>query len=120
MKYLLDTHIFLWWLDADKRLSRQDIEIIKNPKNIKFLSVASIWEIVIKAKAKKLPLTVSVSKLLDKFQFDILNIELTHVLEVDKLPNIHKDPFDRIIIAQAKVEGLELLSSDRNVLKYLK
>ena len=119
MKYLLDTSIFLWFLDADKRLSSEFREIIENDDNIKFISVASVWEIVIKVSLGKLPgLKVSAKEILKQLNFQTLDIELSHVLEVTNLPKIHKDPFDRIIISQAKVEGLILLTSDKKVMKY--
>src|SRR5258708_4653813 len=114
MNYLLDTHIFLWFIDGDKKLSSEFRQIIESGKNVKFLSVASVWEILIKAKLDKLPnLTVPVGSILEQVEsFRALDIKLPHVLEIGKLPNIHKDPFDRILIAQAKVENLILLTTD--------
>ena len=113
MKYLLDTNIFLWWLDGDSRLSKEYSEIINNPNHIKLISVVSVWEIIIKVRLGKFPLSIPVEKILEKSEFDLLSVELKHVLELGKLPGIHKDPFDRILVAQAKVEECTLLSSDK-------
>ena len=118
MKYLLDTNIFLWWLDGDSRLSKEYSEIINNPNHIKLISVVSVWEIIIKVRLGKFPLSIPVEKILEKSEFDLLSVELKHVLELGKLPGIHKDPFDRILVAQAKVEECTLLSSDKLLKKY--
>ena len=118
-KYLLDTHILIWWFQDSEKLSDYFVDIIANPKNIKYVSVATIWEIVIKVQNGKLVLNKSMDFLLGNlFEFEILDIKMEHVLGLMVLSNIHKDPFDRIIISQAKVEGLILLTSDKTVVKY--
>ena len=118
MKYLLDTHIFIWWLEADERLERGLKSIIDDPAYIKFVSIATFWEIVTKVHAKKLVLKIPVKDILKNFEFEALSIDLNHILELEKLPDYHKDPFDRILISQAKAENLTLISSDRKIWKY--
>jgi len=118
MRYLVDTHIFVWWLNGDKRLEDPVVEIIKDPKNQIFVSVASGWEISIKHRKGKLPLKTTLKKCFELSSFEILNINLSHILQLDKLSLHHKDPFDRIIIAQSQVENLTLITSDQNIWKY--
>lgn len=118
MKYLLDTHIFLWWLVEDSKLSLEFKSIISNPKNIVFLSVASVWEISIKVAIKKLNLKVPLNDLFTNLEFEILPIMLDHVLKLHLLPPLHKDPFDRMLIAQAQFENLTLLSDDEKIKLY--
>ena len=118
MKYLLDTHIFIWWLEADKRLNQNLRRIIDNPNNIKFISVATFWEIVIKVHAKKLILKTPVRNILKNFEFEVLNIDLPHILKLERLPDYHKDPFDRMLIAQAITEDLTIITADEKLKKY--
>ncbi|OGM20750.1 hypothetical protein A2714_03660 [Candidatus Woesebacteria bacterium RIFCSPHIGHO2_01_FULL_38_9] len=118
MKYLLDTHVFIWWLEADQRLSQNLKRIIDNPNNIKFVSVATFWEIIIKVHTKKLFLKTPVKNILKNFEFETLEINLKHVLGLEKLPDYHKDPFDRMLIAQAKVEDCTLITNDPKIQKY--
>jgi len=118
MKYLLDTHIFIWWLEADKRLNQNLKRVIDNPNNIKFISAASFWEIIIKVHAKKLILKIPVRDILKNFEFEVLNIDLTHILKLEKLPDYHKDPFDRMLIAQAISEGLTIITNDEKIKRY--
>src|SRR3989344_767655 len=118
MKYLLDTHVFIWWLEADQRLSQNLKRIIDNPNNIKFVSVATFWEIIIKVHTKKLFLKTPVKNILKNFEFETLEINLKHVLGLEKLPDYHKDPFDRMLIAQAKAEDCILITNDPKIQKY--
>ena len=120
MRYLLDTNIFLWWLDDDKRLKDSIQKIIKNKENQIFVSVVSGWEISIKHHAGKLPIKTTIKTMFDVAGFKIVDIILSHILELDKLPVYkgHKDPFDRILISQAKVENLKLITSDQKIWKY--
>lgn len=117
MKYLLDTQALIWWFEGNERLSGKIKELIEG-KGLKFVSVASFWEIVIKIQAKKLKLKKPVSFILENLEFEILDIRLNHVLKIKELKNIHEDPFDRILIAQAIEEDCVLLSTDRLVRKY--
>ena len=118
MKYLLDTHIFLWWMNNDKKLKNYLEEIISDPNNSIYVSIVSAWEISIKVRAKKLPLKTSFKKVFEKFQFNLLGIDLKHVLAIHKLPLHHKDPFDRMLVAQAIVEGLTVITIDPKIKKY--
>ena len=118
MGYLLDTQIFLWWLNDDKKLGEKIKKIIANPQNLVFLSVASAWEIILKLKTKKLRLKTSPRKCFENLEFELLDIKLNHVLESHKLPYHHKDPFDRMLIAQARVEKLSLITSDTKIWQY--
>ena len=119
MKYLLDTHVLIWWFEDSERLSPLFVEIIENPSNVKYVSVVNLWEVVVKIMTGKLKLKRTLDFIVrNLFEFEILDIKLNHVLEIQNLPKIHKDPFDRMLIAQAKVEGLTLLTADRKVIQY--
>jgi len=118
-KYLLDTQALIWWFEANNRLP-DEIKRLLDSKAIIMLSVASLWEIIIKTKSGKLKLGRTLEYLLKKVEFEILYINLNHVLRIRKLPNIHKDPFDRILIAQSLVEKCILLTTDEMVKKYFK
>lgn len=118
MKLLLDTHIFLWVLEGNKKLKNEVEEIIKNPQNQIFVSVVSGIEISIKSKTKKLKLKTTLKRMFEISGFEILNVNFNHLLEMDKLFVYHKDPFDRILISQAKVENLTLITSDEKIWRY--
>lgn len=118
MDYLLDTHIFLWWLGGDKRLIKKVREEIENSQKNIYLSVASVWEMAIKISLGKIKLKNSLEKTIKRSNFEILNVELEHILTLDKLPNYHKDPFDRILVAQAIAENLILITDDKKIKKY--
>jgi PIN domain nuclease of toxin-antitoxin system len=115
MKVLLDTHAFLWSISDDERLSRRAQQIFTGPNDL-WLSVASIWEILIKVKAGKLPLPEPsgpyLVRELSKNGIEILPIKLDHVLRIENLTVHHRDPFDRILIAQSIEEKLPLLTAD--------
>ena len=116
MKALLDTHAFLWWLSDDPRLGNAARELIADHRNEVFLSVASTWELAIKASIGKLHLQMPLEDLLQSAKHDlglrILHIELAHALAVQNLAFHHRDPFDRLLLAQARVNGLSILSRD--------
>lgn len=122
MKVLLDTHVFLWWITDDPRLNERAREIISDGENTLFFSAASGWEIAIKAKLGKL----SVPDDLEGFimeqlaQNDItpLPVRLSHALHVYNLPAHHRDPFDRLLVAQAQVENLPILTGDTAIMQY--
>lgn len=122
MRCLLDTHALLWWLDADHRLSPTATEIIGDSRTEVFVSVASAWEIAIKAGLGRLDLPDDLAgffeRQLETNGFDLLTIGLRHALAVRDLPNHHRDPFDRLLIAQARTEGLMLVSSDAQLRAY--
>jgi PIN domain nuclease of toxin-antitoxin system len=115
MRALLDTHAFLWAISADTRLSRRAQQTFTGPNEL-WLSVASLWEILIKVKAGKLPLPEPsgsyVVKALGENRIEVLPIKLDHVLRIETLAFHHRDPFDRILIAQSIEEKLPVITSD--------
>lgn len=121
MRLLLDTHILLWAASASKRLSAATRKIIESPDNRPFFSAASIWEVVIKRGLDRADFQVD-PHLLRRGLLDNGYVELQitgeHTLALEGLPPIHKDPFDRLLIAQATVEGMTLLTVDSNVALY--
>jgi PIN domain nuclease of toxin-antitoxin system len=116
MKLLLDTQIFIWWDSEPERLPARLRAICENPANTLVLSVASVWEMQIKSQLGKLELSRTLSSIITEHQEDnvleILPIELPHVLALDQLPLHHRDPFDRVIMAQSIAENLVILSVD--------
>ena len=122
MNLLLDTHALLWFLRNDPSLSATGKAMILDPANHKFVSVASCWEIAIKATRHKLGLSEPSGVLLDRELprngFDLLPIELRHVCQVELLPEHHKDPFDRLLAAQSLLEGIPMVSVDAQLDPY--
>lgn len=121
MEYLLDTHTFLWFINGDAQLSKNAREAIGNPDAIKYISIASFWEIAIKVNLGKLSLDMPYNDLRQQVTdngFEILHITFSHTAELISLDLHHRDPFDRIIIAQALSERLILISKDGNFEKY--
>lgn len=118
MRYLLDTNIFIWWMEKSKKLPHDLYTLINDPKNKVFLSVVSIWEIVIKRGKDRFKVPKDIEIDIKTNRFNLLPIHIEHALEVGKLPFHHKDPFDRILISQAKIENLILISSDKKIWKY--
>lgn len=119
MRYLIDTHIFLWSLNNDRKLKDSVKKILINPRNVICISVISAWELGIKLKMDaSFKLGTSIRKAFEISRFEILPISFEHALGVQKLPLHHKDPFDRMLISQAKVENLTLISSDEKIWKY--
>lgn len=116
MKLLLDTHTFIWWDSQPEQLSTQALDLLTDATNELILSVASLWEIQIKRQLGKLHLQSPLSEILVQQQLTnnlvVLPIALEHVLALDQLPLHHKDPFDRILIAQAIYEQAILVSAD--------
>jgi PIN domain nuclease of toxin-antitoxin system len=122
MRYLLDTHAFLWFVLDDKRISTEAKSIIADSKNTIYFSAASAWEMAIKTKLARLKIIGDIEPFiieqLSTNSFVPLSITISHALYTERLPQIHKDPFDRIIIAQSKLEDLPLISKDKKVRKY--
>lgn len=121
MKVLLDTHIALWALQDNPALTTQARQIILSPANELHVSVASIWEIGIKHSLGRGDMPISAEVALDFFReagYRLLSVEPEHVLEVEKLPWHHKDPFDRMLVAQAMSEPMRLLTHDAQVARY--
>ena len=115
-RLLLDTHAFLWWVDDAPELSAAARRAIGDVSNECCLSVASCWEMAIKASLGKLRLAKTVERFVSEQVtangFTLLNIELRHTAKVEKLPFHHRDPFDRLLIAQAMMEKLSIVSAD--------
>jgi len=122
MRYLLDTHAFLWFATGDENLSAVAKEIIENSKNNIYLSSASVWELSIKIIIGKLKLKKDLNKFIAEniaiYGYIPMPVTIPHALAIAKLPEIHKDPFDRILIAQATVEKMKLISSDSYIARY--
>ena len=120
MKLLLDTHTFIWWTTEPSRLSQPVTEALTNPDNEVFLSVASLWEMQIKKQLGKITFARPLPDLVADEQranaLRLLPVMAEHVYRLDQLPPHHKDPFDRLLLAQAKCEGATLVTSD-NALK---
>lgn len=117
-RYLLDTHILLWWLSDDKKLSKKNKDIITKSSTNIIVSTVSIWEIVIKKTLKKLESPDNIKEILYKNDFEILPITADHVLYLEQLPFIHHDPFDRLLIAQSIVEKATFITADTIIPKY--
>lgn len=121
MKLLLDTHLLLWAAEGSDRLPARAYELMSDPQNELLFSVASLWEIVIKNGLKRDDFQVD-ARLLRRSLLDNGYVELPilseHAVAIDALPPIHKDPFDRLLIAQATVEGAPLLTDDATVARY--
>ncbi len=117
MRVNLDTHVLLWWYLNPKLLSKEAIAIIENEENVIFVSTVVTWEILLKKMTSKLKVPDGI--FLDiKNDFMELPIMNEHVLEISNLKMIHRDPFDRMLIAQSRVEGLTMVTKDKNILQY--
>jgi PIN domain nuclease of toxin-antitoxin system len=115
-RFLLDTHVLLWWLFDDRRLNALARSIIQNPANAIFVSSASGWEISTKYRLGKLPhaeeAVRNLPSLLRRALMDVLPITIEHALAAGTLPGLHRDPFDRMLIAQGQIEKLPIITSD--------
>ncbi len=121
-RFLLDTHCWLWWNSDPDRLPPHALEVIANGENEILLSVVSAWEIAIKYTLGKLQLPLEpaeyIPSRLKANKITALPIHLTHTLEVSALPLHHRDPFDRLIISQARCEALTIITADRQFATY--
>jgi len=121
VKVLLDTHTFIWW-DADPaRLSSRASTVPRDQASTVLLSVVSIWEILIKSQLGKMSPRLPLAQIVAQQQANgvvLLPVTLDHVLEVERLPPAHKDPFDRLLIAQARIENAVMLSVDQIFSQY--
>ena len=122
MKLLLDTRIFLWFITADSRLPVIFRDAIRAPKNEVFLSIASFWEIIIKCDLGKLPLPQSpeiyIPNKRRQHQIKSLSLHENAVKELTNLPDLHRDPFDRILICQALANNLTIVTIDAQIQNY--
>ncbi|MBN8587543.1 MAG: type II toxin-antitoxin system VapC family toxin [Rhodothermia bacterium] len=124
MKYLLDTHILLWWRYDDTKLSDSIKRMISLEESVIFISFASIWELEIKTNLGKLPLlgedTIEsmIQDEVNQNAFHLLPIKKNHLFALKMLENHHRDPFDRMLIIQAQTEQLTLITDDTNIHRY--
>src|SRR6266446_8582020 len=116
MKLLLDTHVFIWWADRPEKLSHTALSALEDEANELLLSVASVWEMQIKIQLGKLKMSLPLKELVKNQEetndITVSPVALTHVLALDALPFHHKDPFDRLLIAQSIEEDLTLVTAD--------
>lgn len=119
MRVLLDTHILLWWMGADRRLPKEAEKIIADNNNLVFVSAASIWEIAIKATLGQIKVDpYSVQEAITPSGFLELSVTGKHAAQVSRLPAHHRDPFDRMLIAQSLMEPMRLLTTDQLLVQY--
>lgn len=117
MKFLLDTHILLWWYLEPAKLKKEASQIITNSSSEIYISDAIIWEMVIKASVDKLKIPKGFFEEAEK-DFEMLPIKRKHIFTSGELELIHRDPFDRLLIAQATIENMTIITRDREILKY--
>jgi len=122
VRLLLDTHTFLWLLESPEKLSGAALDACKNLENELWLSTVVAWEIQIKNQLGRLTLEVPLAEMIQSQRaantVEMLPVELEHVLELGNLPPHHKDPFDRLLIAQARIENLHLVTGDGVIPQY--
>ena len=118
MTLLLDTHALLWWLDNPRQLSRQARAAIQDGKNPVYISAAVVWEIAIKKALGKVDAPDNLEEVIEANRFLPLPITIPHAVAVQSLPALHRDPFDRILIAQALHEGFRLVTRDQEIAQY--
>jgi PIN domain nuclease of toxin-antitoxin system len=118
MDLLLDTHVFLWWQAGSSRLAEKFRQRIRQPANRVFVSVLAVWEIGLKRSLGKLSLTGSVREAVERNRFDLLPVTAADAERCEGLPWHHRDPFDRMLIAQALERDLVIVTSDANFPQY--
>ena len=118
MNLLLDTHAVLWWLSDDPTLSEAARVAISDPENTVYLSAVVIWEMRIKQGIGKLDLPDDFEEVVDGQAFSKLPVTVDHANAIVRLPAIHRDPFDRMLVAQAVVEEMTIVTRDRNIAEY--
>jgi PIN domain nuclease of toxin-antitoxin system len=118
VRILLDTHLLLWWLDNSAQLSKYAREAIGDPANTVYVSAVSMWEIRLKESLGKLTLPPTFDKALASESFESLPLTAAQTRRITDLPWHHRDPFDRMLVAQATSEALTLLTADRTLTTY--
>jgi len=118
MEYLLDTHIILWWLADPKKLSAKIRSIITDRANRLSVSSVSFWEMAIKSSIGRITIPRNMLRILADESIEVLPLDAEEALSVVDLPEIHKDPFDRMLVAQAKYNDLILVTQDKMIKKY--
>lgn len=118
MKVLLDTHTLLWWLAGDETLSTKARQVIASPKTTVYVSAASAWEIAIKKALGKLQAPDDLVAALSANRFQHLHVTIEHAIYAGSLPRHHDDPFDRMLVAQALMERLTIITRDKSMPAY--
>jgi PIN domain nuclease of toxin-antitoxin system len=118
LRLLLDTHTMIWVFSAPRLLSAQARDAISAEENEVYVSVISPWEVAIKRSKKRLRAPDDLGDAVDAHRFQLLPVLLRHTTAIDSLPNHHGDPFDRMLVAQAIIDGLTLVTSDRTLRRY--
>lgn len=118
MNLLLDTHTLLWWLDDPAQLSEAAATAIRDEENIVYVSAATAWEIVIKKTLGKLEAPDNMDDVLRECRFTPLPITVAHALAIRSLPLHHRDPFDRMLVAQSQTEGMTIVTRYPKILEY--
>ncbi len=118
MRYLLDSHVLLWCSTQRSPLSAEHLELLSDPRHELYLSVVSVWELAIKRRSGKLQFSGSFHVAAQLFGMSILPVTLEHAEEAERLPQFHRDPFDHMLIAQTRVEGLILVTHDDAIRRY--
>ena len=118
MRILLDTQVLLWWLASDRRLDGAATQIIGDPANQVFISPASIWEVSIKRHRGRLEAPDDFVDYVERERFETVNVTAHHGWSAGALPMHHRDPFDRLLVAQALSENLTLMTSDGALRRY--
>ena len=117
-RFLLDTHVFLWWLEDSPELGSRCRDVLGDERNEVFVSAVTAWEISVKAAIGKLEAPEDIDSIVEEEGFNKLAISLYHGQLAGRLPALHRDPFDRMLIAQAQAEGLILITVDENIIRY--
>ena len=118
MRLILDTRVLLWWRDAATPLSRQARAAIADGSNEILVSIASLWELTIKRALGKITFPDDLEVVLQEERFGLLSISFEHLRALDALPHLHRDPFDRLLLAQSLAERLPIVSRDRRFAAY--
>lgn len=121
MRLLIDTHVFIWSFQNTKRLSKKAAIELTNPENEFFVSIVSVWEMQIKIMLDKMDLGGPLTEIISEQRSNgirILDLNLSHALQLEKLPSEHRDPFDRMLISQAIVEDMTLVTADKRFKEY--
>ena len=118
MRLLLDTHTLIWWLNASPEITRAMDAALRSAENVKFVSVVSIWEMRLKSAIGKLDLPKNFRAVLDQQPIEQLPVLAEHAHAFGELPLHHRDPFDRMLVAQAIVENLTLVTRDQRIRQY--
>jgi len=121
MKYLVDTHVLLWFFNGEEQLSQTAKQILSDKKHQKYVSIASVWELAIKIALNKLKFPNKAKgfvKAITENKFELYDIKPEHIFQLERLENHHKDPFDRILTATAISEEMKFITSDENIRLY--